>query len=320
MKLLITGATGLIGREIVELSNQHGISVNYLTTQRAKIISNENFQGFYWNPEINEIDHNAFEGVTAIINLAGSSISKRWTSEYKNEILSSRLNSLKTLNHALGKIDTSKITSFVSASAIGIYPNSLSSLYTEDEEGIDDGFLGEVVQKWEKEIDALKHFGFLVSKVRIGLVLSKDGGALPELAKPIKSYLGATLGNGKQWQSWIHCSDLARLLLFIVKNELSGTYNAVSPNPITHEKMVKEIAKALNMPIFLPNIPRFMMQLILGEMSYLLFASQRVSSKKIAKEGFVFEYPNIGNALQHFYNGVSVNDLQNDLKTEDFQP
>jgi len=166
----------------------------------------------------------------------------------------------------------------------------------------------------------LEHFGFLVSKIRIGLVLSKDGGVLPELEKPIKSYLGATFGNGKQWQSWIHISDLARLFLFIVKNQLSGTYNGVSPNPITHAKMVNEMAKALNMPLFLPNIPRFMMQWILGEMSYLLFASQRASSKKIAEEGFVFDYPNIGNALQHFYNGGFVDDLPNDFKTEDFQP
>ncbi|MBT8299116.1 MAG: TIGR01777 family protein [Maribacter sp.] len=320
MKLLIAGATGLIGRAIVELSNQQGISVNYLTTRRDKIISNENFQGFYWNPEINEIDLGCFEGVTAIINLAGSSISKRWTADYKNEILYSRLNALKTLNDALGKIDTQKITSFVSASAIGVYPSSESRLYAEDEEEVDDSFLGEVVQKWEKEIDALNHFGFSVAKIRIGLVLSTDGGALPELTKPIKAYLGAIFGNGRQWQSWIHISDLARLFLFVVENQLSGTYNGVSPNPITHEKMVKEIAKVLKTPIFLPNIPSFMMKLILGEMSYLLYASQRASSKKIAKDGFVFEYPNIGTALQHFYNGGFVNNSHNDFKTEDFRP
>jgi uncharacterized protein (TIGR01777 family) len=318
MKLLITGATGLIGRAIVELSNQQGIPVNYLTTQRDKIISNENFQGYYWNPGINEIDHRSFEGVTTIINLAGSSISKRWTADYKNEILYSRLNALKTLNDALGKIDTQKITAFVSASAIGIYPNSESSLYAEDEEGVDDSFLGEVVQKWENEIDALNHFGFSVAKIRIGLVLSKDGGALPELTKPMKSYLGAIFGNGKQWQSWIHISDLARLFLFVATNQLRGTYNGVSPNPVTHEKMVKEIANVLKAPIFLPNIPSFMMKLVLGEMSYLLFASQRASSKKIAKEGFVFEYPNIGNALRHFYDKSFVNNLQHDFRAEDF--
>ena len=318
MKLLLTGGTGLIGSAIVELCKEHDIPVNYLTTDKAKIISNRNYHGYYWNPSQYEIDLGCFEGVTAIINLAGSSISKRWSADYKNEILYSRINALKTLNQALGKLDTKHINSFVSASAIGIYPSSISNLYSEDDEEIDDSFLGEVVHKWENEIDALSNCGFSVAKVRIGLVLSKNGGVLSELEKPIKSYLGATFGNGKQWQSWIHISDLARIFLFVVQKELKGTYNGVSPNPITHKKMVSEIAKVLKVPLILPNIPRFMMKLILGEMSYLLFASQRVSSKKIAKEGFVFEYPNIGNALQDFYNGGIDNKTLTDFATEDF--
>ncbi|MRX65135.1 TIGR01777 family oxidoreductase [Maribacter luteus] len=301
MKLLITGATGLVGRAIVEISNKHGISVNYLTTNKDKIVSNENFQGYFWNPEQNEIDLDCFKEVTAIINLAGSSISERWTADYKNEILYSRINSLKTLNYALGKIDAKAINSFVSASAIGIYPSSLDHFYTEEDQAVDDSFLGEVVQKWEKEIDALSHFGFPVAKVRIGLVLSKDGGVLPKLEKPIKSYVGATFGNGKQWQSWIHINDLARLFLFIVENQLEGVFNGVAPNPVMYKKMVKELAKIFKSPLLLPNIPRFALKLILGEMSYLLFASQRVSSKKIAEEGFVFDYPNLGNALEAFY-------------------
>ncbi|WP_282054336.1 TIGR01777 family oxidoreductase [Maribacter luteus] len=301
MKLLITGATGLVGRAIVEISNKHGISVNYLTTNKDKIVSNENFQGYFWNPEQNEIDLDCFKEVTAIINLAGASISERWTADYKNEILYSRINSLKTLNYALGKIDAKAINSFVSASAIGIYPSSLDHFYTEEDQAVDDSFLGEVVQKWEKEIDALSHFGFPVAKVRIGLVLSKDGGVLPKLEKPIKSYVGATFGNGKQWQSWIHINDLARLFLFIVENQLEGVFNGVAPNPVMYKKMVKELAKIFKSPLLLPNIPRFALKLILGEMSYLLFASQRVSSKKIAEEGFVFDYPNLGNALEAFY-------------------
>lgn len=290
-----------MGRAIVELSNRQGIPVNYLSTSKEKVITNENFQGYYWNPEQNEIDLDCFEGVTSIINLAGSSISQRWTAEYKNIILYSRLNSLKTLGYALGKIDTSAITSVVSASAVGIYPSSIDHLYTEEEQLVDNSFLGEVVEKWEKEIDALSHFGFPVAKVRIGLVLSKEGGVLPKLAKPISYYVGATFGSGKQWQSWIHINDLARLFLFIVQNQLEGIYNGVAPNPITHKKMVCELAKVLKAPLFLPNIPQFAMQSILGEMSHLLYASQRVSSKKIAEEGFVFDYPNIGNALQFFY-------------------
>ncbi|EAR00229.1 TIGR01777 family oxidoreductase [Maribacter sp. HTCC2170] len=318
MKLLITGATGLIGRAIVELSNKQGIPVNYLTTDRTKIVSNDNFNGYYWNPDQNEIDLSCFEGVTAIINLAGSSIAKKWTADNKNEILSSRINAIKTLNYALGKTDSKKITSFVSASAIGIYPSSLSHFYTEEELRIDDSFLGEVVHEWEKEIDTLEHFGIPFSKVRIGMVLSKDGGVLPELAKPIKSFVGSTFGNGKQWQSWIHIVDLARLFLFIVENQLCGTYNGVSPNPITHKKMVHEVAKVFNKPLLLPNIPWLFMKLVLGEMSYLLFASQRVSSKKIAEEGFAFEYPNFANALQQFYNGGYENNSVNDFETEDF--
>ena len=303
MKLLITGATGLVGRAIVELSNRQEIPVNYLTTSKEKIISNENFQGFYWNPTQSEIDLACFEGVTTIINLAGATIAQRWTADNKNKILYSRLDSLKTLGYALGKIDTSAITSLVSASAIGIYPNSIDHLYSEEDDLVDDSFLGEVVEKWEREIDALAHYGFPVAKVRIGLVLSKDDGVMPKLAKPIKYYVGAAFGNGKQWQSWIHISDLARLFLFVAQNQMEGIYNGVAPNPITQKKLVCELAKKLKAPLLVPNIPRFAMQLILGEMSYLLYASQRVSSKKIAEEGFVFEYPNIGNALQFFYNG-----------------
>ncbi|PIF00290.1 MAG: TIGR01777 family protein [Maribacter sp.] len=303
MGLLVTGATGLIGRAIAEIGNKKGISINYLTTSRDKIISRENSQGFYWDPSRNEIDSECFDGVTAIINLAGSGISKRWTADYKNGILNSRINSLRTLNDALGRIDTKGITSFVSASAIGVYPSSLDHLYTEGDQAVDNSFLGEVVRKWEKEIDTFSHFGFSVAKVRIGLVLSKDGGALPKIAKPIRSYVGTVFGNGKQWQSWVHISDLAKLFLFVVENRLEGVYNGVAPNPITHKKMVHELAKIFKKPLLLPHIPHVIMKLILGEMSYLLYASQRVSSKKIEEEGFVFDYPNIGNALEFFYKG-----------------
>jgi uncharacterized protein len=318
MKILVTGATGLIGREIVELSNKQGISVNYLTTSRDKIVSNENFQGFYWNPTTKEIDIKCFEGVTGIINLAGANISNKWTSNYKKQILSSRLNSIKTLTQALGKIDSKHITSFVSASATGIYPSSLSNYYNEEEKKIDDSFLGEVVDSWEKEIDTLGQFGFLIAKIRIGMVLSLDGGALPKLVKAIRSYVGAPFGTGKQWQSWIHVSDLARMFLFIIQNGLNGIYNGVSPNPVTNAKMIKEMAKTLDKPLILPKIPKFVLQIILGQKSYLLFSSHRVSSKKIAEEGFVFEYPNITNALEQFFNNTFFKNLHDDTYTKEF--
>ncbi|TFG74444.1 MAG: TIGR01777 family protein, partial [Flavobacteriales bacterium] len=293
MKILITGATGLIGSEITSQCHQHNLSVHYLTTSTDKLVSNENHKGFYWNPTTGEIDGKCFEGVTAIINLAGASISRRWTKKYKAEILNSRINALRTLNEGLKHIDTRKIKSFVSASAIGIYPNSLSNYYEETETGVDDSFLGEVVKRWEKEADTFESYGFSVSKIRIGLVMASDGGALPEIAKPIKYGLGAAFGAGTQWQSWIHIGDLARMFLYVIENQLKGVYNGVGPNPVTNLKLTKELARVMNKPLILPNIPKFVMQTALGEMSYILFNSQRVSSKKIEEEGFVFGYQNI---------------------------
>lgn len=301
MKILITGATGLVGSEIVRLCKERKIGVNYLTTRKSKIVSEPNYQGFYWNPNERELDIKCFEGVTAIINLAGASISKRWTPKYKKMVLSSRIDTLQTLQTALEKIDSSNITSFVSASAMGIYPNSLSEFYTEEEQKVDDSFLGDVVAAWEKEIDKLDAFNFSLAKIRIGLVMSAEGGALPEMAKPIRFGVGAAFGSGLQWQSWIHRKDLARMFLFVTEHGLEGIYNGVGPNPISNTKLVKEIARVLNRPLFLPNIPKIVMKTILGEMSYLLFASQRVSSKKIEEEGFIFNYPNIGSALEAIY-------------------
>lgn len=309
MRILITGATGLIGSEIVRQCKEREIPVHYLTTSKKKIITQTGYHGFYWNPKSGEIDENCFEGVTAIINLAAASISKRWTDSYKKKILSSRVNTLNTLYKGLKKYKTlnrkgyDAITSFVSASAIGVYPDSLSKYYTEKETLVDDSFLGEVVEVWENGADRFKSFDFSVAKIRIGLVMSANGGALPQMVKPIKYYVGAAFGSGQQWQSWIHISDLARIFLFAVENRLDGVYNGVGPNPVTNNKLVKEIAKVLDKPIILPNIPEFVMKLILGEMSYLLFASQRVSCKKISEEGFNFMYPNVCVALAGIYGG-----------------
>jgi len=301
MKILITGATGLVGSEIVRLCRERNLPVNYLTTSKSKIVSKEGFNGFYWDPRESEIDLNCFDGVTAIINLAGASISKRWTPIYKKEILLSRVHSLRTLYSALKKIDISTISSFVSASAIGIYPSSLSNFYNEDNQMIDDSFLGEIVEQWEREIDQFKCFDINLAKIRIGLVMSEKGGALPEMAKPIQNYVGAAFGSGLQWQSWIHINDLASMFLFVLEHQMQGIFNGVSPNPVSNSKLVKEIARVLKKPLFLPKVPEIIMKAILGEMAYLLFASQRVSSKKIEKEGFIFKHSNIGSALESIY-------------------
>lgn len=299
MKILITGATGLVGSEIVALCHRQNIAVNYLTTNKNKIESKDNYQGFYWNPEDAVIDVACFKGVTAIINLAGASISKRWTASYKKKILSSRVNSLRTLHKALLQIDSTTIKSFVSTSAIGIYPNSLTQYYKEEETKVDASFLGEVTATWEEEAQKFRQFNFNVAIVRVGLVLSHKGGALPEIIKPIKYFVGASFGSGMHWQSWIHIADLAHIFLYVIKNKLEGIYNGVAPNPVTNTKFTKEVAQLLKRPLFMPNTPEFVMKAVLGEMSYLLFSSQRVSSKKIQEKGFSFIYGSLYNALDN---------------------
>ena len=316
MKVLITGATGLVGQAIVKELKRKKVSIHFLTTRKNKIISEENYKGFYWNPSKGEMDENALKGVTAIINLAGATISKKWTAKYKKEVLHSRLDSLDTLKKTLENAKNHKVTSFISASAIGIYPHSLTTYYDESEKSVDRSFLGEIVEAWEKEIDGFKEFDFKVAKVRIGIVLSDQGGALPKMAQPVGNYLGAAFGNGLQWQSWIHIDDLARMFLFILENNLEGTFNGVAPNPVTNAKLTKELAKVMGKPLILPNVPKVMMELVLGEMAYLLFASQRVSSKRIEKKGFAFRYKNICSALESFYGGEACKETASEPSYE----
>jgi len=297
MTVLITGATGLIGQEIVKKCHADGINVHYLTTSKSKLSSEDNYKGFYWNPKENQIDHKCFEGVTTIINMVGASISKRWTRSYKKEILESRTKTAQLLQNTI-KAHSYTIEHVVSASAIGIYPTSLTNYYEETEVKVSDTFLGKVVEQWEAAVDGFEPLGCKVAKIRIGLVLAEDGGALPELVKPIKLGAGAAFGNGKQWQSWIHVQDLASLFVFAVKHNLKGIFNGVASNPVSNEDLTKLAASVLDRPLILPNIPKFSMKLALGEMHILLFESQRVSSQKIETEGFDFKFVNIRPALE----------------------
>lgn len=298
MRILITGATGLIGKEIVRICHLQNIDINYLTTHKSKIVQQENYKGFYWNPALNHIDKACFNGVDAIIHLAGASISKRWTTSYKKEIISSRVDTTKLLIHTLRGC-THSVKHVVSSSGIGVYPYSLTKYYDETFKTTSDSFLGDVVKKWEASVDGFSELNIKVSKIRTGIVLSSKGGALPEMTKPIKYGVGAAFGDGKHWQSWIHITDLSHMFLYVIKHQLDGIYNGVSPNPETNQFLTKTIANVLNKPLILPNIPRFMMKFILGEMYLLLFDSQRVSSKKIEDQGFVFEYHHSKTALQN---------------------
>ncbi len=296
MRILITGATGLIGTELVALLLQNGVEVHYLTTSKKKITKADKYNGFFWNPEQGIIDENCLLGVDAIIHLAGATISKTWTKLYKQEIIESRITSTNTLYKAL-KDNPNQVKQIISASAIGIYPNSASEIYTELSIANQDTFLSNVVVKWEESVNKFKLLDIKVCKFRTGIVLSKSGGALQEMLKPIKLGFGAAIGTGQQMMSWIHVHDLAAMYFFAVKNQWEGIFNAVSPNPISNEDLTKALAKHERRLLLLPNIPRFMMRLFLGEMHELLFTDSNVSSRKATDNGFQFLFPTIEKAL-----------------------
>ncbi len=297
MRILITGATGLIGSELVLLLLQNGISVHYSTTSKRKIENQPNYKGFFWNPKLGIIDENCLMGVDAIIHLAGASISKRWTKSYKQEIIESRIFSSNLL-FKIVKENPNQVKQIISASGTAIYPNSSSTVYTEDSKTIVDNFLSNVVLKWEESVDKFQSLNIKVCKLRTGVVFSDKGGALLEIVKPIKLGLGSPFGDGKQVQSWIHLHDLVAMYLFAVENSLEGVYNAVAPHPITNSELTKNIAAILEKPLFMPNIPKFVMKLILGDMHELLFDNKKISAQKIINAGFVFQYLTSEKALK----------------------
>ena len=296
MRILITGATGLVGKKIVSLLLQKGIAINYLTTSKSKIQNQDNYHGFYWNPQQGIIDENCFLNVDVIVHLAGANISKRWTNAYKQELVESRVLSSNLIFKTL-KDNPNQVKQIISASGIAIYPNSDTAIYTEESLEKEDSFLGNLVVKWEQSVDKFNMLDIKVCKIRTGIVLSKKGGALTEMLKPVKLGLGSSYGNGKQIMSWIHIDDLVGIYFLAIQNILEGVYNAVASNPVSNKELIHSIAKILDKPLFLPAVPKFIFKLLLGEMHQLLFTNQKISNQKIIDSGYIFNYNSVDKAL-----------------------
>jgi len=295
--LLITGATGLVGKALVKQCLSNGYTVHYLSTRKSKISHQTNCKGFYWNPQEHTIDLACFEGVEVIINLAGASIAQRWSNKAKTSIASSRTDALALLHSSI-ETHNFPVKHIISASAIGVYPDSKTRYYEEKFQGTDASFLRSVVKLWEGSLKPFQPLGIKTTALRIGIVLDTQEGALPKIMGPIKHYFGAALGSGDQWQSWIHIDDLVRLFMFVVQSKLEGVYNAVAPNPVQQLELTKLTAKLLQRPLILPNVPEFALRLMLGEMSAIVLESQRVCARKIQDAGFKFNYIELEPALE----------------------
>lgn len=298
MKYLITGGSGLIGSEITKLILEKNEDVFWLTSSKK---NKTGVKSFSWNINKNQLDENCFQDVDVIIHLAGAGIAdKKWTADRKKELIDSRIKSTQLLFETL-KRRQNKPKSIICASAIGIYKNQNNHLLNEESE-IGTDFLADLTNQWEIEVNKFETIGIRVVKIRTGIVLSKDGGYLKSVAAPVKYGLAAALGNGKMITSWIHITDMANLFLFASKNEkMRGVYNGVAPNPVTNYEITKQIAKALNRPFFLPNIPAFLLKIAFGEMAAVILMSQNISSKKIEKVDFKFEFEDIKDALENIY-------------------
>jgi uncharacterized protein (TIGR01777 family) len=291
-KILITGATGLVGTRLTKMLQARGHQVSHLSRSQRK----GQVKSFVWNVEKQQLDEKALE-CDAIVHLAGANVSdKRWTSKRKQEILQSRTDSTRLLCERL-KSKKGSVTSFISASAIGYYGFENDEVNSETSPPGKD-FLADVVVQWEKEIDRIASLDIRVVKIRIGIVLSPEGGAMKEIMKPVKLFVGAPLGSGDQYMSWIHLDDLCNIFVKAVEDSsLSGPFNAVAPEPVTNRQLTHEIAKVLHRPLILPAVPAFVLKLILGEMSNIVVKGSRVSPKKILQSGFQFKFTQINEAV-----------------------
>lgn len=295
-KVLISGGTGLVGTYLTGLLSQNGYSVGILSRNPDKIKGNA--IGYKWDLTTGYIDPTAFDDTACIIHLAGADVAgKRWTEAYKGEIISSRTESARIIYNWLA-VNPHSVSSFLSASGVNYYPQNTEQLCTEEGAPGND-FLAEVTKAWESGADQIGSLGIRTAKFRIGAVLSDKGGALIEIAKPVRWGAAAPLGSGKQVMSWIHIHDLCSMFIFAFENDaINGAYNAVAPHPVSNKAFVKALAARLHRPAFLPAVPTFALKLVLGERACIVLEGANVSSEKIEKVGFSFEYPTLDLALK----------------------
>ena len=296
--ILITGATGLVGKQLVPYLQKQGHQVSILSRRKINIPA---VNVFVWDVDQQTIDTDALKGIDTIIHLAGAGIAdKSWSAERKQEIIDSRVKSAQLLYKTI-KETKAPVTTFVSASAVGYYGSRRDEFLWENSDP-GKGFLADCCIQWEAAADEGLAMGIRVVKVRIGLILSKKGGALAAMAMPIKFFVGAPLGNGKQWMPWIHLDDIVQIFTKAVEDEtMQGAYNATAPYPVSNKLLTKRIAWHLNRPVWPLHVPKAVLKLILGESSILALMSSNTAAQKILDSGYRFKYLDIDEALKDIY-------------------
>ena len=285
----------MIGTRLTELLLERGHNVSHLGRSKEE----SKVRSFVWDVRKRWMDPSAVDGVDAIVHLAGAGIGdKRWTQKRKDEILNSRVDSARLLYDELSS-RSHTVKTIVSAAGVAYYGLDNGGKIAVEEDSPGNDYLAIVSQRWEAEVDKLGTLGLRVVKLRTALVLSDEGGALKELKRPIKLFVGAPLGTGKQYMSWIHIDDHCGIIIKSLEDStIQGVYNSVAPNPVTNAQFTKQVASILGRPILLPPIPGFVLKLILGEMANLIIFGNKISHEKISRAGYAFKFTFLEDALR----------------------
>lgn len=293
MRILISGSSGLIGTHVDKYLSSKGFAVSSLVRSKS-----DDKNSIFWTPSKEYIENiEDIENFDVMINLSGENIVGRWTDEKKRLIRESRVNTTNYLVDLFGKLKNPPAL-FISASAIGYYGNRGDTKLTEQSDP-GNGFLEDISSDWEDAANAASKHGIRVVNLRIGVVLSKDGGALAKMLPVFRLGLGGIVGSGQQYWSWVSIEDMSRIMEFIINNnEISGPVNAVSPNPVTCREFTKTLSRVINRPAVIP-VPSFIVKLAFGEMGeHAVLASTRVIPKKLLDSGYSFYNPNLESALK----------------------
>jgi len=312
-KILITGATGLIGTALKKQLLNRGYEVNTLSRKK-----NSDPNNFVWDVYKGEIDANCLVGVDAIMHLAGEPVAdKKWTDERKKQIIDSRVKSTALIYKAIKTTPNHQVKTFISASAVGFYGDCGDEILTEESPN-GYGFLAECCKLWEDAIDEGKKLSLRIVKLRTGIVFSNDGGALPQLDKSVRLFVGAPIGTGKQWTPWIHVDDMVEMYIYALENlNMENNYNACAPFPVTNEGLTKAIARHLHRPVWPVKVPRKAIELLMGERAEAVLMSNNTSAQKILDAGFKFKFTHLDDALANLYQikPASSLKLNNDKKS-----
>ncbi len=297
MKIVVTGATGFVGSRLTEKLNQEGHSVVALSRSAASAQRRVPTlaASYDWDPMSEAPPAEAFEGVDAIVHLAGETVVGRWTEAKRAAIRDSRIVGTRNLVTGLEKL-AKKPAVVVAASAVGFYGDRGDEQLTESSTSGDD-FLSDVCRQWEAEAAKAADLGIPVAHVRIGVVLAPGGGALDAMLTPFKLGAGGPLGSGRQWWSWIHRDDLCGLILHLIDRKQAGVFNGTAPSPLRQKDFAKVLGRVLRRPAFMPA-PAFALKIVLGGFASELLSSKRVVPEATLAGGFEYQFPELEPALR----------------------